>query len=79
MLTYDHPTNLIGCLGIPDPWRWDVRHEGHLVGEQLMSVTGGLVLDRSDLESGKLQFHGPFYNQAELSGDMRIISPVSFH
>lgn len=48
-------------------------------GEQLMSVTGGLVFDRADLESGRLQVHGAFYNQAELSGDLRIITPVSFH
>jgi SET domain-containing protein len=48
-------------------------------GEQLMAVSGGLVFAQSDLEQGNFQISGLHYNQAELTKDLRIVTPVSFH
>lgn len=48
-------------------------------GELLMAVAGGLVFTQSDLASGRLSLAGHLYNQADLAGDLRTVTPVSFH
>lgn len=48
-------------------------------GELLILVTGGVVHSATDAEREHLDLHGPLYNEEELPGGQRILTPKVFH